>query len=163
GGNLVVDTGKKTGSSQSYVFQLVGERLLWNTAYSWQVKVWDNKDVSSSFTSGQNFTTPSHHFPVSNLSWQPPSPGIGEQIQFKDQTVFGSGSFSKAWAWDFESNNSVDSFLQNPTKIYLIPSSYQVLIRSSDDAGSCTTLEAGNPKSINIGVSLPTWEEISPF
>lgn len=163
GGNLAVDTGKKTGSSQSYVFQLVGERLLWNTAYTWQVKVWDSKDASSSFTQGQNFTTPLHHFPVANFTFQPSSPGIGEQIQFQDQTTFGQGSTLKAWAWDFESDGTSDSTLQNPTHTYLVLGSFQVTLRSSDDVGSCTTPEAGNPKSITIGVSLPTWEEISPF
>jgi PKD repeat protein len=158
GGNLVVDTGKKTGSSQSYIFQLTGEQLLWNTAYSWQVKVWDTKDTASSFTSGPNFTTPSHHFPAPNFSSQPASPGIGEQVQFQDQTTFGPGSFAKAWAWDFESNNSVDSSLQNPTHAYAIPGLYQVTLQSSDDVGSCATV-----KSLTIGVSLPEWQEISPF
>jgi hypothetical protein len=157
----VVDTGKKSGTTQSYVFQSAGEQLSWNKTYTWQVRVWDspNDDVSL-FASGPQFTTPSHYYPVPNFTWSPALPGAQESVQFTDQTNFAAGATGKTWSWDFDNSNGiqVDSSQQNPAHTYAQTGAFGVTLQSGDDVGSCSNLQ-----TVNVSVPFPEWQEISPF
>lgn len=153
----VVDTGKKLGATQSYVFQSAGEQLLWGTMYTWQVRVWDspNDDVST-FATGPQFTTPSHYYPASDFTWTPALPGAQESVQFTDQTNFAMGSTGKTWSWTFGDGGS--STTQNPSHTYSQTGAFGVTLLVGDNVGSCST-----QKTVNISIPFPEWQEISPF
>jgi hypothetical protein len=157
GGDKVVDTGKKSGATQSYVFQSAGEQLSWNRTYTWQVRVWDSpNDNVSTFASGPQFTTPSHYYPASNFTWVPALPGAQESVQFTDQTNFAPGASSKTWSWDF--GDAGFSASQNPSHTYAQTGAFGVTLQAGDNVGSCSNLQ-----TVNVSVPFPEWQEISPF
>jgi hypothetical protein len=80
--SLAVDTGKKTSSSQSYVFSEQGFLLEFNKTYFWRLKVWDSFDANSNWVVGPSFTTPRHPYPFPDFEWSPLNPQIGETTQF---------------------------------------------------------------------------------
>ncbi|GEM_PF-4669660 len=160
-------TGKNldpTDSVRSYMFQASGEQLLWNTTYTWQVRVWDspNDDVSS-FVSGPQFTTSAHHYPIPEFTKTPALPGAQESVQFTDQTNFDAGgvnnsqpSINRSWSWTFGDGGS--STLQNPVHTYAQTGAFGVTLQSGDNVGSCS-----NSQTVNVSVPFPEWQEISPF
>lgn len=157
GGTKVVDTGKKSGATQEYVFQSAGEQLVWSTTYTWQVKVWDNpSDTPSAFVAGPQFTTSQHYYPIPNFVWSPAFPGAEELVQFTDQTNFAGGATGKTWSWTFGDGGS--SSLQNPTHIYLQTNPFNITLQATDNVGSCS-----NSQTVNVSVPFPEWQEISPF
>jgi hypothetical protein len=170
GATKVVDTGKRldpTGLTRSYVFQSTGEQLLWNTAYTWQVRVWDspNDDVSTFASGPEPFTTPKHHYPVPNFVWTPAVPSAQESVQFTDQTNFAAGgvnnsqpSINRTWSWTFGDGGSSTS--QSPSHTYAQTGAFGVTLQAGDDVGSCS-----NPVPVNVNVTIPfpEWQEISHF
>jgi len=154
----VVDTGKQTSANQSYVFQVVGKQLQWNTSYTWKLKVWDNfsTPAASQWITGPNFKTIEHYYPVAQFVWSPHSPAVNEQIAFTDKTSFDTSSIHKSWHWTFGNNSS--SSLQNPKHTYTTMGTRVVTLTATDSIGSCSTTNA-----IVVGVSFPKWRQISPF
>lgn len=158
-GTVQFDTGKISGSSQSYVFPPTSP-LMWGVPYAWRVKVWDSpSDTSSSFVAGPSFTPPSHYYPVPNFTWSPAFPSAEELMQFTDQTNF-AGTIGNSWFWDFDNSNGIqiDSTSRNPTHIYAQTKAYGVTLQATDNVGSCSASQ-----SVNVSVPFPEWQEISPF
>jgi len=153
--------------------------LLFNTTYYWRVTVWDSADLPSGWATGPSFTT-NLRPPLADFTWAPPSPSVGEIIQFcsrndgvaclTDETTFYGTLGTESWAWDFE-NDGIDDCSgppltgdcgtgdeQNPTHSYSIAGDYTVRLTATDDNGSCFVAQD------LIGLSsLPEWKEIAPI
>ena len=153
-----VDTGKILSSSVSYA--TLSGALSWNTTYYWQLKVWDSKDLSSSWISGSSFAIPRHQYPTINFSWAPQSPTTNENVQFTDQSFVYGGSTKSSWSWTFQDANPVNSALQNPIVKFLSAGNKSVTLRVTDSDGfSCQVPQ----KTVNSQLPLPEWQEIPPF
>ncbi len=153
-GIKVIDTGKKSGETKSYVFQIIGERLEWNISYNWQVKVWDNSDEPSDWAIGSFFITAVHYYPDTDFSWLPESPAAEEFIEFTDQTTYYDEATS--WNWNFGDGNT--STEQNPTHSYPDTQLRTVTLQACDNIGCCSV-----GKEITVSFPFPEWEEIAPF
>ena len=159
-GSLAVDTGIITdtcpGNCASYVFQEAGKQLNWNTAYTWQIKVWDNNDAPSNWVAGPNFTTASHAYPKPNFAWTPSSPSVNELIQFTDQTTY----YNSLGTWNWSFGDGTFSTQQNPSKTYSTAGTYSVGLQVTDGSGygPCSI-----SRDVTIALPLPEWMEIPPF
>ena len=153
-----VDTGKILSSSISYA--TLSGALSWNTTYYWQLKVWDSKDLSSSWISGSSFNIPRHQYPTINFTWTPQSPTTNENVQFTDQSFVYGGSTKSSWSWTFQDANPSNSALQNPIVKFLSAGNKSVILRVTDSDGfSCQVPQ----KTVNSQLPLPEWQEIPPF
>jgi PKD repeat protein len=157
----VIDTGKKSGSSKEYVLQNVGERLNWDTPYSFKVKVWDNNDLESEWSDAATFSTIPHPYPYPDFSWSPISPAVDEIVQFADESIFYDGTGT--WNWDFGDGDSTTT--QNPTHSYSDPAPsppgyYEVklTVTDGDGYGPCALTQ-----NFIVTLPLPEWREIAPY
>ena len=152
-----INTGKIISSSNSYASQ--SGALSFNTTYYWRLKVWDSKDLSSSWISGAAFATPRHQYPNIDFSWLPQSPTVDENTQFTDSSTVYGGATKSAWSWTFQDGNPANSSAQNPTVRFLSAGNKSITLRVTDSDGlSCQT-----QKTINSQLPLPDWIEIPPF
>jgi PKD repeat protein len=75
--------------------------------------------------------------PVANFTYMPPTPSIGETVQFTDSTSGGP----TAWSWDFGdpgSGASNTSTLQNPTHVFARSGVYPLTLTVSNAEGTGT-------------------------
>jgi PKD repeat protein len=70
--------------------------------------------------------------PVASFTATPPTGNAPLSVSFTDTS---SGN-PTVWAWDFESNGSVDSMAQNPTHVYTTPATYTATLTVTNGAGS---------------------------
>jgi len=156
-----VDTGKVPSviPNNSYgSYATLPGKLSWNTTYYWRVKVWDSKDLSSSWISGPSFTTPVHAYPSIDFSWNPQNPATNEIVQFIDgSTVFG-GATKQSWLWTFQDGSPANSSIQNATTTFTSPDSKNVSLRVRDSSD----FECTGSKSFNIRLPLPEYHEVPP-
>jgi hypothetical protein len=143
--------------SQSYI----SNKLAYDKTYSWKLTVWDDKDNKSEITSGPNFTTIPHPYPLPAFKWTPTRPSAKELMQLQDQTNFyDSKPTSRSWDWDFN-DGTPHSSLQNPTHTYTDPnlSGYQVTLKvvDGDSYGPCSLT-----RSISVIFPAPGWQEAPP-
>ncbi|MDZ4231851.1 MAG: PKD domain-containing protein [Candidatus Pacearchaeota archaeon] len=161
GGVLAHDSGKVSSSSQQYAAPL--GVLVYNTSYTWTLQVWDNYSIpaASGVLSGPIFTTPAHRYPSPDFTWSPITPGENELASFTDTSSSYGGSSLTAWSWVFQNGTPAGSTAQNPSASFSPIGQKSVTLQATDSSGfSCTT---SPPKTVNIGVPFPEWEEISPF
>ncbi|MGE5276880.1 MAG: PKD domain-containing protein [Acidobacteriota bacterium] len=71
------------------------------------------------------------------FDWSPEVPTEGQTIQFQDQ----SSNSPTAWEWDFNRDGITDSTLQNPTRIFVHPGTYDVTLKASNAFGSASITE----------------------
>lgn len=70
--------------------------------------------------------------PVASFTATPSTGDAPLSVSFIDTS---SGN-PTAWAWDFESDNNVDSTQQNPTHVYTTPATYTATLTVTNGAGS---------------------------
>ena len=75
--------------------------------------------------------------PVASFTVSPATGIVGEAVQFTD-TSTGDGEIV-AFEWDFETDGTVDSSLQNPTHTYATGGNFTVTLTVTDDAGATNT------------------------
>jgi len=165
------DSGKTISASNNVsviVAKNPGEnQLSYNTDYSWRVKVWDEKDVSSDWVNGTNFRTESHMYPSPDFIWTPDVPTKGEVVIFNSDSSdcynisnnrisCPSNSFLWIFPDDIEFSKG-DTASRNPEVKFNSSGPQDVSLRITDDVGSCSLTQP-----INIGISLPQWQEVSP-
>lgn len=73
--------------------------------------------------------------PVASFTATPSTGDAPLSVSFVDTS---SGN-PTAWAWDFESDNNVDSTQQNPTHVYTTPDTYTATLIVTNGAGSDST------------------------
>jgi len=177
--SLLVDTGKISNSSQSFLIGPSYPTLSWNATYYWRLKVWDSKDTSSTdwivyqdnVPPLESFTTASHSYPYPNFTFSPQNPAIGEVVTFIDNSKCYSspgnteyncstgGSIS--YLWDF-GNGQTSTTKGDVTTTYATAGPKTVRLTITDNnltpAGSCDTT-----RQVTVALPFPEWEEIPPF
>lgn len=162
------DSGKISSASQNILVPVANNQLAYNTSYGWQVKVWDQNNISSDWTVGPAFNTETHMYPEPDFNWVPPSPAIEELVQFNpslsdcydinNNTISCSGKiFSWIFPADIEFSEGSSSSSENPQLKFLSSGPKPVSLQITDDVGACSKV-----KTINIGGFLPEWQEVSP-
>jgi PKD repeat protein len=66
------------------------------------------------------------------FDWNPATPIEGQTIQFLDQ----SSNSPTSWEWDLNHDGITDSTLQNPTRIFVHPGTYDVKLTATNSHGS---------------------------
>lgn len=85
----------------------------------------------------------------------------GETVYFQDQSTPSEGAASiTAWSWSFINGSPSSSTQQNPNTKFQSTGSKSVSLTVTDSVGRTDT---SDPVTINVGLSFPSWEEISPF
>ena len=164
------DSGKILSSSSEYI----RSGLAWNTTYYSRVKVWDDTDTPSAWSTlsicsgpgciGQtSWLTPQHAYPldVNTFSWTPVTPPINQEVTFSDgsTTCYSSGGIPVAcssWLWSFGDSGS--STAQAPTHTYTQPSSYNVDLTVTDAQGYACSVT----KILRVQQKIPGWREVLP-
>ena len=152
-----------TSTSQSYI----STKLAYgNKTYSWKLTVWDNDDNQSDITSGPDFTTIPHAYPLPAFEWTPARPSAGSVVKFTDKTSFyDSNPDGRTRDWDFNDNTATSS-LQDPTHSYANPNltGYRVTLKVTD--GESPPLGPFGPCSLTATTSVvfpvPSWRETPP-
>ena len=152
-----VDTNKVISSSQSYA--TLSGVLSWNTTYYWRLKVWDSKNLSSSWISGSSFATPRHQYPTINFSWFPLNPAVNGSVQFTDSSIVFGGASKSEWQWTFTDAAPPVSNQENPTTKFLSSANKSATLKMTDSDGfSCE-----GQRTISVQLPPPEWIEIAPF
>ncbi len=134
------------------------DQLAYNTGYYWRVRVWDDQGGDSGWLNGPSFTTEPHRYPSIDFDWTPDGPNINEGVQFVDQSSVYGGTTKASWSWTFPDGDPGTSNQQNPLVIFTSSGSKSVSLTVTDSDGfSCPGSE-----TVNVGFSLPEWEESSP-
>lgn len=163
-----VDSGKVQSQSTSYFVSGLGL----NTTYKARVKVWDSRDVASSWTNqtvcvgpgcigtGSQWKTALHIYPKVAFTWVPPTPLPKQEIQFTNQAeCYDNNNFQndcKEWAWTFGDGRISSD--QNPDISYSNGGTYNVTLQATDQDGQKCSLT----KPITIKSSASIWKEVAP-
>jgi len=155
---LSYPSGTKNSQVVLVSLSIGADKLLFNTAYSWRVKVWDSEGAGSNWVAGPNFSTAQHQYPQVNFNFYPSSPAVSEIVQFQDKSkVFGGASIS-AWSWSFAGGVPASSASQNPQVSFSSKGNKTIVLTVSDSSGySCSS-----EQQLRVGFPLPRWREVSP-
>ncbi|MDO8265202.1 MAG: DUF2341 domain-containing protein [Candidatus Parcubacteria bacterium] len=153
-------------------------QLSWGTSYYWKVRVKDNNDNWAPWSNAYLFTMPSHAYPWVSFTPNPVSPSAGEQVRLIQNTpgvaqsicydAFNSPYSCQdgsqiSYAWDFPSANpSASAIKGNTTTTYSALGTYQATLKITDTSLPGADNYCSKPRTINIGVSFPRWQEIIP-
>jgi hypothetical protein len=143
------------------------DKITFGPTYYWRVQVSDARGKSSGWSSPLSFTTSSHGWPWPTFTFSPSNPTKGERVSFKDNsTCYGGGnseypcknSAANTYLWDF-GDGTFSSQRGDTTHIYQTTDTFPVWLTVTDaTVGSCK----GEPP-VTINISLPEFEEITPF
>jgi len=145
----LIDTGKVSSASSSYA----PSGLSFNTTYYWQVRVWDQSDEPSVWSSASFATDP--RWPEPGFTYLPENPLAEEEITFSNSTSYCTGC---SYLWDFDDgNNSSDA---DPVHEYQDQGNYSVKLTATSGPRSCNWSD-----NVDVGAALPlpVWNEIAPF
>jgi len=143
-----------------------------NTTYYWRVKVYDEHALASkNWINGVpfSFTTPIHHYPSCDFSWNPNQPNAGETVSFIDTSrcwdedpINGANcsiNSGDAFLWTFTGGEPPASSSENPSATFANPGNHDVTLQVTDSDGhTCSTT-----KSIRVNYPVPKWKEILPW
>ncbi len=134
--------------------------LTWDTSYTWEVKIWDERGAESEWVDGDPFTTGSGSiFP--DFTWSPEVPVMGEQVQFFDESFAVGNVDVSSWFWQFEEGVPATSEEQNPVIQFsaISPDGNDVSLTVScaEDKINCT-----QTKQVEVLLQLPEWIEVHP-
>lgn len=147
------DISLPSSSNNTYI-AILGSEIDYNTTYYWRIKVWDDQDEDSGWINGSSFVT-RQQYPSADFSWSPQNPSQGEDIAFTSATTNEFGSYS----WNFE--NGLPSISSEQTQIVQFDSdgSKQIKLQVTNLSGnSCEKSQL-----IDVGWSLPGWQEVLPW
>ena len=154
---LVIDSGKVFSGSYSYSTNA----LSLNKTYYWRLMVWDSRGFSSSWITGQSFSTPSHAYPTADFTWFPNLPAIGQEILFMDKSRAYGGAIIVSWNWTIPDANYVApsaSASQNPVAKFTSEGDKIVRLQATDSDGFSCSVQ----KTVRASLPLPCWKEINP-
>ena len=158
-------------------------QLAWSTTYYWKVRVKDNISPGwSDWSDVDLFATRGHANPYVDFAFIPQSPTVGEVIEFiqDDPVIAQSLCYDTSgnefpcqedtldnidYAWDFESDSIIDSYKEgNASTTYSQRGLYDVTLRITDKTLPSFPINnyCEHTITVNIGLSLPEWKEISP-
>lgn len=170
------------------------DQLDYNEIYWWRLMVWDDGFTSSNDwiyppsppgspnpSPGVSFGTEIHIYPRPDFTWIPPTPTVGEFVQFcsvQEGACIGEdpsnlskcydnnndeiscsvlGSFLWVFPADAEFSTSTSPTSINPVVRFTTTGDKDISLTITDNAGACT-----KNKSTAAAIPLPTWKETSP-
>ncbi len=161
--NPEADSGKINSGSTSW---FTGQGVLQiNTTYRARVRVWNGYDMVSGWTESSSFKTPNFAYPQVNFTWtsngisENPSPPIGKDVQFTDQTGFSPQSNPNNHDWDWTFGDGGSSTQQNPLKVYNTEGTYYVTLTATDSQNQSCSRTRG---PLIIQKPVPRWREVAP-
>lgn len=110
------DGGSGTGTSVKHTFAAGGS--VWA-----KLTVEDERGLTGSKQKTFDVTTPPV-VPVAQFTWDPNTPGVGDEVEFTDTSTTPTGTTITGWDWDF--GDDEDSDEQNPTHTYGAGGTYTV-------------------------------------
>jgi PKD repeat protein len=121
------DFGDGAASSDQNPSHAYGDPGSYNV--SLQITYNDGQEASCSQQLSVNSSTPAAEF-----SWQPPSPGEGQAVQFSDQSAGGGPKGAiVAWAWDFGDGGRAE--VASPTHVFVDNGNYSVNLTVTNSYG----------------------------
>ncbi|HSO01575.1 MAG TPA: PKD domain-containing protein, partial [Gaiellaceae bacterium] len=94
--------------------------------------------------------------PTASVTYQPPSPVNGGEIDFTDTSTDSDGSV-ESWAWSFGDGGT--STERHPTHVYLGPGTYPVTLTVTDDDGSSGSVT----EDVVVGTADPGTAPVALF
>jgi hypothetical protein len=155
----VLDTGKVISSSNAYAVPAPSP-LAYNTTYSWRVRVWDNYNATSSWSTS-SFTTEPHAYPNPTFTWTPSSPFVNEVVTFTDQSTCYGGCTNRLWAFG-DGASLGPAVLPTATHDYGAIGTYQARLTVWDSDGHSCQTKLGD-FNVSVQQTLPKWKEVPPF
>lgn len=146
----------------------VGIDLNYNTTYYWWVRVYDDQGNDSGWVAGPSFRTASHAWPWPDFTHAPQNPTEGEEVTFDDiSTCYDAAnnpytceSGAPTYFWDFGDGKS-SSMKGDTVNTYETAGSYTVTLSITDPTvGTC---QGTGDSPVEVTISLPEWEEITPY
>jgi len=110
------DGGTGTGTSVKHTFAAGG--TVWA-----KLTVEDARELTGSKTKTFDVEPPPV-VPVAQFTWDPNTPGVGDEVEFTDTSTTPTGTTITGWDWDF--GDDEDSDEQNPTHTYGAGGTYTV-------------------------------------
>ncbi|MBW2673007.1 MAG: hypothetical protein JRD89_06260 [Deltaproteobacteria bacterium] len=95
---------------------------------------------------------------TADFRWIPEDPGLGETVQFIDETSGGTAPYS--YEWDFNADGDVDSTDASPTWSWAVGGEYPVTLKVTDSADPPATSEV--TKTVTVTDAPPRITNISP-
>jgi PKD repeat protein len=114
-----------------------------------------NAGGSNTKTKNNYITANEATVPTANFSADPVSGYIPLNVQFTDLST---GDEITSWAWDFDSDGTVDSTAQNPTWNYTNAGTYTVSLTVTN-AGGSNTKTKNNYITVNEAVTESEWTQ----
>ncbi len=134
------------------------DKISYNVAYHWRVKVWDSQSNDSGWLAGPDFSTEEHQYPLVDFSWDPQYPAIDETVKFSDDSQTYGGSSVSSRSWTFTDGTPSSSSQKKPQVIFGSGGEKAVnLIIIDSDGYSCPS-----EKNVRVGSALPEWQEVEP-
>ncbi|AKB17623.1 cell surface protein [Methanosarcina sp. WWM596] len=127
----------------------------YSRAGTYTVKLTVTNSYGSSGTASSSITAYSIAVPVAGFSSNATSGSAPLSVQFTDQSTNGP----TAWKWDFNSDGTIDSTVQNPVYVYTAPGTYSVTL-SVVNGTARDNVKKSN--FITVGSSLLASFTISP-
>lgn len=163
-------------SSESYVVNLDYDddsdwlsELSWGTTYYWKVRVKDNYDNWSVFSTVRSFTMPAHAYPQVDFNYLPLNPILNELVLFTDNskcydaanTEFNCKDLgTTSYQWDFDYDTGVDdTTIGDTTTTYTVKDFYDVWLEVTHDGLICSRIKM---VSVELYLPSPSWKEILP-
>lgn len=147
--------------------------LAWSATYYWKVKVRDDHNNWSEWSTSTLFTTPLHAAPWPEFTLSPNRVSLNQVVTFEDNskcyTSPGNDEFNcqdlvpPSYEWDFdyiEPTFTVDDTTKgNAATSYNEVGNYKIKLRITDDIDTCYS----ETESVTVTLPLPEWMEIPPF
>jgi len=124
------DGGTGTGTSVKHTFASGGS--VWA-----KLTVEDARDLTGSKTKTFDVEPPPV-VPVAKFSWDPNTPGVGDEVEFTDTSTTPTGTTITGWDWDFGDDEDSDG--QNPTHTYSAGGTYTVSLTVTNSDSETDTV-----------------------
>jgi hypothetical protein len=179
----LINTGKVLNSAAAQYAVSSGDGLQYNTTYYWRVRLWDNHNFASSWTSA-SFTVEKHSYPdIISITTNPTNPRALENVFFSGVVKTYGNSSVAANAWVFSSTATMPASVATSTASAVVIGSDaggNIIQSTTQGAGPMQFQSTGGgkevtltvtdtdgyscekPLSVSTSISLPIWEEIKP-
>lgn len=133
-------------------------KLDYGKRYYWQIKVWGENGNATASTTGPYFDTYRHEFPRIVFSWSPQEVRLKQRIVFSDQSVLPANVNKKSWLWSAPGAEIEKPEEKTTGIIFNKSGDLSVSLKVTDEDEYYCQASA----SMNIGASVPKWQEIAP-